>query len=237
MVRAMFGMGGSEILVILIVALLFLGPDKLPDAAKKISKGIRDIKRQSRALQQTIEDDEHIGGAIRDLRSALRGDEEPVRPKPVKPILPPKQLEASPTPDGVAAGLLAATAADHASADAAAAFADGPPAADGEAKHGSLDAAAEAHASTSSSSIDAGAGAAAHEAAVPTLTLPPMAGERDGAPPPTTDAAELAQLVKPAPHTIARGQSVAAAEPVPAAAPAEAEAAATSSEPNETKHG
>ena len=29
----MFGMGGSEILVILIVALIFLGPDKLPDAA------------------------------------------------------------------------------------------------------------------------------------------------------------------------------------------------------------
>src|SRR5712691_979599 len=90
----MFGIGGSEILVILIVALLFLGPDKLPDAAKKISKGIRDLKRQSRALQQTIEDDEHIGGAIRDLRSALRGEDEPYRPPPK-----PKEIEASPTPD------------------------------------------------------------------------------------------------------------------------------------------
>src|SRR5207248_8054053 len=95
MLPAMFGMGGTEILVILIVALLFLGPDKLPDAAKKISKGIRDIKKQSRALQRTIEDDEHIGGAIRDLRSALRGEDEPYRPPPVKP---PKQIEA-PTPD------------------------------------------------------------------------------------------------------------------------------------------
>src|SRR5882762_7397290 len=76
----MFGMGGTEILVILIVALLFLGPDKLPEAAKTISKGIRDLKKQSRALQETIENDEHIGGAIRDLKSALRGDEIPVRP-------------------------------------------------------------------------------------------------------------------------------------------------------------
>src|SRR5215471_4112272 len=84
MLRSMFGMGGSEILVILIVALLFLGPDKLPEAAKSISKGIRDIKKQSRVLQQTIEDDEHIGGAIRDLRSALRGEEPPPRPKPPK---------------------------------------------------------------------------------------------------------------------------------------------------------
>src|SRR5665647_1978458 len=73
----MFGMGGSEILVILVIALLFLGPDKLPQAAKQISKGIRDIKKQSRSLQQQIENDENIGGAIRDIKSALRGDELP----------------------------------------------------------------------------------------------------------------------------------------------------------------
>jgi sec-independent protein translocase protein TatB len=91
MLRSMFGMGGSEILVILIVALLFLGPDKLPEAAKTISKGIRDIKKQSKNLQQTIENDERIGGAIRDLKSALRGEDEPYRPaKPVPKKLPPK---------------------------------------------------------------------------------------------------------------------------------------------------
>ena len=85
----MFGIGGSEILVILIVALLFLGPDKLPEAAKSISKGIRDLKKQSRLLQQQIEDDERIGGAIRDIKSALRGDEAPpVRPKK-KALAPP----------------------------------------------------------------------------------------------------------------------------------------------------
>lgn len=109
----MFGIGGSEILVILIVALLFLGPDKLPDAAKQISKGIRDLKRGSREIQQTIENDETIGGAIRDLKSALRGEEPaPPRAKPkkvakkIEPIemeadepvddLPPEALGAAP---------------------------------------------------------------------------------------------------------------------------------------------
>jgi sec-independent protein translocase protein TatB len=81
----MFGMGGTEILVILVVALLFLGPDKLPEAAKTISKGIRDLRKQTRDLQQTIESDTEIGGAIRDIKSALRGEEPRPRPRPIPP--------------------------------------------------------------------------------------------------------------------------------------------------------
>jgi len=44
-------------------------------------------------LQQTIENDEHIGGAIRDLKSALRGDEIQPRPIKKKPIVDAESTE------------------------------------------------------------------------------------------------------------------------------------------------
>jgi sec-independent protein translocase protein TatB len=218
MLRAMFGMGGSEILVILIVALIFLGPDKLPEAAKQISKGIRDIKKQSRALQQTIEDDENIGGALRDLRSALRGEEPP---PPIKK--PPKQIEAVATPDPVApaAALTAAlepplaTEAAAAGANAAAAPRD-PLEADAEV--------ASAFAFESGHmTAPAHTPPAAHEPApAPAITLPPTAGEPDEATAASTSSmhadADLAALVKPAPNTIARGATpTAASDAAPAA--------------------
>jgi sec-independent protein translocase protein TatB len=71
----MFGMGIGEIVVIIVVALLFIGPEKLPEAAKSLSKGIRDIRKQTRELRDTIEEDTEFGGAIRDLQSALRGED------------------------------------------------------------------------------------------------------------------------------------------------------------------
>jgi len=85
----MFGIGGSEVIVILIVALIFLGPDKLPHAAKQVSKGIRELKKGSRVLQDTIENDEKIGGALRDIKSALRG-EDPPPPRPKRKKVKPK---------------------------------------------------------------------------------------------------------------------------------------------------
>src|SRR5882724_8689481 len=80
----MFGLGMGEIMLILVVALLVLGPQKLPDAAKQIGKAIRELRRHTQNLQETIEQDEHIGGTMRELKSALN---EPILPRP-KPVVP-----------------------------------------------------------------------------------------------------------------------------------------------------
>lgn len=90
----MFGLGAGELILIAVVALLFVGPDKLPAAAKAIGKGIRDLRRQTSDLTRTIEEDTQIGDAVRDLRSALRG-EEPPPPRPQAPRPPPADAAAT----------------------------------------------------------------------------------------------------------------------------------------------
>ena len=204
----MFGIGGSEIIVILVLALIFLGPDKLPDAAKQISKGIRDLKRHGRVLQRTIEDDEHIGGAIRDLKSALRGDELPPSTKPPLKRRKKKRalvLDADGNPV-VTAGALA-TAAEPTIM---------PP------EVSTLGAKDVANDTTQT--VPAAAAVAAAEAAVvserPAITLPPSAGERDPedrspAAVDADDAAELAALIRPAAGTVHRATGTEVAKPEP----------------------
>jgi sec-independent protein translocase protein TatB len=184
-----FGIGGSEILVILVIALLFLGPDKLPDAAKTISKGIRDLKRQSRILQETIENDEHIGGAIRDLKSALRGDEIAARAPVKKPRPKPPEIQ----PDDEVVKVIGPASDKPALAPVPA---DATPGAVAE------EAASDP--------------AAAEAPEKPAITLPPRAGESDAAPGDDADD-DLASLVRPAAGTVAKGSEPADdAAPAPA---------------------
>ena len=75
----MFGLSAGEILLIAIVALIFIGPDKLPALFQSLGKGIREVRRHSRDLQDHLEHDEQLGQTVRELRATLRGDE--LRPR------------------------------------------------------------------------------------------------------------------------------------------------------------
>lgn len=51
----MFGIGTTELLVILVVALIVIGPSKLPDVMRTIGKGLAEFRRVSTDVKSTLE--------------------------------------------------------------------------------------------------------------------------------------------------------------------------------------
>lgn len=50
----MFGLGLSEIIVILVVALIFIGPDKLPEVAQKLGRLVWQVKHAAEELRKDL---------------------------------------------------------------------------------------------------------------------------------------------------------------------------------------
>ena len=51
----MFGLGTAELLIILFIALVVLGPKELPKAARTIGRGIRELQRARDDIKKSIE--------------------------------------------------------------------------------------------------------------------------------------------------------------------------------------
>ena len=52
----MFGLGGGEILLIAVVALLFIGPKKLPELARGLGRSLREFQKGKDDLNLEIND-------------------------------------------------------------------------------------------------------------------------------------------------------------------------------------
>lgn len=56
----MFGMGFTEILIIAVIAILFMGPDKLPGAMVEIAKFFRTVKKTVGSVKDSLEEEINV---------------------------------------------------------------------------------------------------------------------------------------------------------------------------------
>lgn len=74
----MFGIGIPELLVILVVALIVLGPQRLPEVARALGKGLAELRRATSGLTDELRD------ATRMLDEDDRALRRPVAKQPVR---------------------------------------------------------------------------------------------------------------------------------------------------------
>lgn len=56
----MFGLGFGEIIIILFVALLFIGPKKLPELAKSLGKGLKEFKKATTEFTEQVKESAEV---------------------------------------------------------------------------------------------------------------------------------------------------------------------------------
>jgi sec-independent protein translocase protein TatB len=72
----MFGLSTWEVLIILAVALIFIGPDQLPKVARQIGKGVRQVRGAMGKV------DTEMRRAVREAAAEVDDDGNPVAPRP-----------------------------------------------------------------------------------------------------------------------------------------------------------
>lgn len=76
----MFGLGVGEILIILVIALIFIGPKKLPELAKGLGKAMREFQNAAKGITDSINIKEDLNKIQEDIKSSVQENIE-VEPK------------------------------------------------------------------------------------------------------------------------------------------------------------
>jgi TatA/E family protein of Tat protein translocase len=87
-----FNIGAPELMIILVIALLVIGPGKLPDVGQALGKSIREFRKASTDIQESVRVDAPP--------PAPQAPQSPVAPAPATAV-PPQAASAQPVPNTV----------------------------------------------------------------------------------------------------------------------------------------
>jgi sec-independent protein translocase protein TatB len=91
----MFNIGPLELIVILLVALLVVGPKRLPEMSRTIGKSLRELRRTTEDMRRSIEFDVDDDDEDDEPPSPVPPLEEPEEPEPgsalPEPTTPPEE--------------------------------------------------------------------------------------------------------------------------------------------------
>lgn len=73
----MFGIGLPELIIIMIIALIVIGPSKLPDLARALGKGMAEFRKATQEIKDSLDLDEGIQDIKEDLVDSVSGLDRP----------------------------------------------------------------------------------------------------------------------------------------------------------------
>jgi len=67
----MFGIGLPELIIIMVIALIVIGPSKLPDLARALGKGMAEFKKATQEIKEGLNLDEEFQENLQEVKNGL----------------------------------------------------------------------------------------------------------------------------------------------------------------------